>query len=88
MTVTTRKTVKQLREEHGWKQIDLAYHAGVSLSTVSNIEAGQQDPRISIARKIADTLGVTVDAIDWIQAAERRPRKLGKSGKVAPAPVE
>lgn len=76
-----RKTVKQLREERGWKQIDLAYHAGVSLSTVSNIEAGQQDPRITVARKIAETLGVSVDAIEWIIAAERRPRKGGKTAQ-------
>lgn len=78
MAETDRKTVKQLREERGWKQIDLAYHAGISLSSVSNIEAGQQDPRVSIARKIANTLGVSVDAIEWVQAAERRPRKTGK----------
>jgi DNA-binding XRE family transcriptional regulator len=78
-----RKTVRQLREEHGWKQIDLAYHAGISLSSVSNIEAGQQDPRISIARKIADALGVSVDAIEWVIAAERRPRKSGKQAQPA-----
>lgn len=77
-----RKTVKQLREERGWKQIDLAYHAGTSLSTISNIEARKQEPRIALAQRIADALGVSLDAVDWTATGVDRTHR-GKGSRAA-----
>lgn len=69
------RTIRRLREARGWNQIDLAYHAGVSLSTISSIETGQQEPRIHMARKLAEILGVSVADIVWVRASVRRQRK-------------
>ena len=78
MTEPARKTVRQLREDRGLTQFDLAAQSGVSLSTVVNIEAGRQEPRVSLAEKIATALGVSVADIAWPSADElsrKRPKE-------------
>jgi DNA-binding XRE family transcriptional regulator len=54
-------------------QMDLAVRLGVSLSTVTNLESGRHQPRMELARKIADMFGVTIDSIEWPKVA--RPKK-------------
>lgn len=73
-----RKTVRQLREEQGLTQFELAAKAGVSLSSVVNIEASRQEPRVSLADKIARALGLSVADIAWPTADEltrKRPKE-------------
>jgi DNA-binding XRE family transcriptional regulator len=73
-----RKTIRQLREVHEMTQFDLAAKAGVSLSSVVNIEAGRQEPRVSLAEKIAAAFGVSVADIRWPSTDElsrKRPKE-------------
>lgn len=67
------KTIKQLRNERKLTQLDLAYKLGVSLSTVTGIETGRQEPRVGLAQKIAEVLGVSVDEIAWSKKEENDP---------------
>ena len=57
------KTVKQLRAEQGWTQLELANQLGVTPVTVYNWERGKYEPSASMLRKIARVFGVSMDDI-------------------------
>jgi transcriptional regulator with XRE-family HTH domain len=52
--------VKRLRQEREWNQTELAYHAGLAPSVISQIENGKRDPSARTLRKLAEALGVEV----------------------------
>lgn len=51
------------REAHGLTQAALASRAGVRQATISEIEGGQLDPRVSTVKALADALGLDIDDI-------------------------
>ncbi len=55
--------VRRLREEKGWGQKELAYHAGLSQSVISEIETGKRSPSARTMRKLAAALEVEVRAL-------------------------
>lgn len=61
-TETVKKSVgdrvRELRNQRGWYQQELANRAGVSMQTVSNLETGRYSPQLGKLSKIADALGV------------------------------
>ncbi len=52
--------VRELREERGWNQTVLGYHAGLSPSQISLIENGKRNPSAETLQGIATALGVEV----------------------------
>jgi transcriptional regulator with XRE-family HTH domain len=52
--------VKRLRQEREWNQTELAYHAGLAPSVISQIENGKRDPTARTLRKLAEALSVDV----------------------------
>ena len=58
------KTIRQLRQDRGWTQLELAYKLGVTPLTVQNWERGKYEPSASRLRKIAETFGVSMDEIE------------------------
>jgi transcriptional regulator with XRE-family HTH domain len=52
--------VKRLRQAREWNQTELAYHAGLAPSVISQIENGKRDPSARTLRKLAEALGVEV----------------------------
>jgi DNA-binding XRE family transcriptional regulator len=76
-TSNPTKTIKQVREDQGLSQFEVAYRAQVSLSTIAGIEQGRQEPRVQVALRIARVLGVLVEEIAWPGPKElaRRRRK-------------
>jgi transcriptional regulator with XRE-family HTH domain len=52
--------VKQLRLAREWNQTELAYHAGLAPSVISEIENGKRDPSARTLRKLADAFEVDV----------------------------
>jgi putative transcriptional regulator len=54
------REVRRLREELGWTQAELAYHAGLAPSVISEIETGKRDPGAGTLKKLASGLGVAV----------------------------
>jgi transcriptional regulator with XRE-family HTH domain len=52
--------VKELRDEKGWNQTVLGYHAGLSPSQISLIENGKRNPSAETLQGIATALGVEV----------------------------
>lgn len=52
--------IRQLRERKGVSLRELARRAGVGVATLSRIESGEANPRMSTLLQLADTLGVFV----------------------------
>lgn len=55
--------LKQLREEHGMLQKDLAKLLGCSPKTVSGYERAEREPNIATLDKYAEIFGVTIGEI-------------------------
>jgi len=56
--------IKRLRDHKNWSQGQLAYHAGLSKTTISVLEAGKrQNPSAQTIAKIANALDASVDDI-------------------------
>ena len=60
--MTIGERIKALRQKKGWSQRALARLAGVRQATLAELETGMRtETRTDIARRLAKTLGVTVD---------------------------
>ena len=76
-------TLRELRTLKGWTQKDLAAKAGVSLEVVFKMETGKGSGRTYVAlenaKKISDTLGITLDGLWDILTSETEPPKAGNN---------
>lgn len=61
--VVNGAALRAIRELAGVDQPDLAKRVGIHQASLSNIERGQRGASPEVVRKLADHLGVTVDAI-------------------------
>jgi transcriptional regulator with XRE-family HTH domain len=67
--------LRELREQKLLSQQDLAVRAGVSKTTVVNIEAGAIRPHPSTLRKLADALGVEPAVLaEYLRRPDRTQR--------------
>ena len=58
------QNIKKYRGERGISQDKLSKLAGVTLHTITKIEAGKtSDPRVETMRRIADALKVSIDEL-------------------------
>ena len=55
------KRVRSLRERRGWSQSELAQRAGIGVSTLSEIESGQNAPPLDILVTLLHALGTSLD---------------------------
>jgi transcriptional regulator with XRE-family HTH domain len=51
--------IRELRLKRGWSQVELAKHAGVMQSTVSELETGKARRLLDVLEKIAKALEVS-----------------------------
>lgn len=58
-------TVRALREALGIRHGEFATDVQVSTGYLSNIEAGRRQPDPAVVRRIANRLGVSVDAVTY-----------------------
>lgn len=61
----TMRTIRELRDAHGWTQLELAIKLGVTPVTVYNWERGQHMPTAPQLRALACVLGVSMDVINF-----------------------
>mgnify|MGYP003292708470 CR=1 FL=1 len=54
-------TLKQFREKKGLSQTELGKKVGLKQVTISQYENGTRKPNLTIAKKIADTLEISLD---------------------------
>ena len=64
--------IRQLRERKGVSLRELARRADVGVATLSRIESGEANPRLSTLLQLADALGVFVG-----QLFEKQARRKG-----------
>jgi transcriptional regulator with XRE-family HTH domain len=62
--------IKKLREQRGWKQEELARHAGVSKSAISEVESDTTQPRGPNLVRLASALGAS---LDYLLTGQERP---------------
>ena len=67
------KTIRELRDERGWTQLELAYKLGVTRSTVYNWERGRAEPSASKLRQIAQVFEVSMDDITLTEPEGKAP---------------
>jgi transcriptional regulator with XRE-family HTH domain len=67
--------LKSLREKAGLTQTELAERLGVYQSMVARWELGKGEPGISMAKPLAEALGVTVETLTGSPSAKPRPKK-------------
>ena len=58
-----KSRVRQLREQSGWSQAELAERLDVSRQTVNAIETEKYDPSIKLAFKISRLFELPIEAI-------------------------
>lgn len=58
-----KNLVKQLREDRGWSQSDLAEALSVSRQTINAIENGRYDPSLPLAFSIAAVFSRRIEDI-------------------------
>ena len=71
------KTIRELRQERGWTQFELALKVGVQPQAVYLWESGRRSPQVSQMRKLGKLFGMCSDEIDLEppQAALRTPHR-------------
>src|SRR4051812_22195659 len=75
------RAVRKLREEKGWKQVELADRAGLDFTTIIAVERGAMELTWGNVRRLADGLEVDLDAL--IELAEAlAPGEGGESWRV------
>ena len=58
------KTIRQLRQERGWTQFELALKVGVRPQAVYLWEHGRRTPQVPQLRKVGELFGLCSDEID------------------------
>ena len=58
-----RKTIRQLREERDWSQVELAARLGVARYTVQQWEVGARLPSARNWWRLADLFGISVQEL-------------------------
>jgi transcriptional regulator with XRE-family HTH domain len=72
------RVVKQLRDERGLKQYELARAADVDPSVISHLELGHSNPAWGTIKRVATGLGVAVsDLAIRAEAIEREQEAAG-----------
>lgn len=64
------KTIRELRDERGWSQFELAVKIGVTPTAISAWERGAYEPRAGQLRKMAQAFSVSMDDIAFESPAE------------------
>jgi putative transcriptional regulator len=62
--------LKEHRTEAGLTQAALAERVGVSRKTINTVENGVFVPSTTLALKLAAALGLTVEALFWLEGDE------------------
>jgi putative transcriptional regulator len=62
-----KNRVREMRARHKLSQQDLAKKIGATRQTIGLIEKGDYAPSVTLALKIADAFGVTVEEIFYLE---------------------
>lgn len=63
--------IQELRNAHGWSQVELAKRLGVAKQTVSNWENENIQPSIEMLLRLSKIFGVTTDYLLGLENVKR-----------------
>jgi putative transcriptional regulator len=66
-----KNRLPELREQRGWRQVDLAERLGVSRQTINAIEVGKYDPSLPLAFSIAKLFRLKIEEVFQPENAQR-----------------
>ena len=69
-----KKTIRQLREERGWSQLDVAVRVRASATAVYKWERGRAVPRPQYQQRLAALFGISVEELA-LEPAEQAPAR-------------
>ena len=52
--------IRELRKERGWRQLDLAVHAGINENYVSDLELGNKEICLRTLQTLAHSFGIGI----------------------------
>jgi putative transcriptional regulator len=67
LTEVLRNRLREERDSKGWTQAELAARVGVSRKTINTVENRVFTPSATLAIKLAEALGVSVERLFWIE---------------------
>jgi len=67
LTEVLRNRLREERDSNGWTQAELAARVGVSRKTINTVENRVFTPSATLAIKLAEALGVSVETLFWIE---------------------
>lgn len=77
---TLGRRIAQLRKQKGMSQEDFADVSGKMINTISNIERGLSDPKVTTLMSISKALGISIDELfsetKQAQTAEELPKNI------------
>ena len=90
--IIASRTLRALREAHGWDQQTLAARAGITSPVISRLERGLQvDLRVSVLMALARALEIPVDTLlnvaDVPHQAEQTPELTAAIGRLQQLPL-
>lgn len=62
-----KNRIRELRQEKGWSQSELASRAHTTQNTISSLETGQYSPTAFLAEMIRLALGAKWEECFWIE---------------------
>lgn len=62
-TFVLGQKIRKMREASGQSQVNLALAAGISQGYLSQLEAGEREPTLSIAARLAQALQISLDEL-------------------------
>ncbi len=66
-------TIRELRQQHGWSQYELAVKIGVHPQAVYLWESGRRTPQVPQMRKLGELFGMCSDAIELVRLNPASP---------------
>jgi transcriptional regulator with XRE-family HTH domain len=75
-------TLKEIRKQHGLTQQQLAERTGLSISTITWLEAGRTRPNYSTYQALRDVLSDDLDQVEFAPKPQRRKKSpdQGRAG--------
>ena len=66
-----KNKIEEIRKERGIRQEEFAKSMGVSRQTISSLENGRYNPSITLAFKIAQYFGMTIEEVFVFEEEEQ-----------------
>ena len=58
-----KNRIREMRDERGWTQADLARELDISRQTVNALEAGRWDPSLPLAFALSRLFGIAIEEL-------------------------